>query len=280
MRLLAFAPSLALVELMNRIVRFFVLVVMGATARVAIGSADVALYRQTSERLLALIDSAQADGDPSLVRTKEVLALVESVSSNSAVLRSGASGESEFEMLTEICGLANRMSMSLLLFGAKAHINPVATQEQMQAELLSLMNRNTIVFEDHLKDLQPFLLRCLARQLSALSQFVAKLRSDEITDVRKQGLARMRSGMTQLLLGVVAAANDSRYSEEYRLSLLEALAETSPVFAQSMEPAVRQQLYALTSAAASQAQRPYKRPLDQMERALGADSCNALCALR
>lgn len=253
---------------------------MGATARVAIGSTDVALYRQTSERLLALIEAAQADGDPSRLRTKEVLALVGSVSSDSAVLESSVSGEFELEMLTEICGLANKMSVTLLFFGAKAHISSVATQEQMQTELLSLMTRNTLDFQDHLKELQPFLLRCLARKLPALSQFVAELRPDEITDVRRQGLAKLRSGMTQLIVGGIAAANDSRYSERYRLSLLEALAETSPVFAQSMEPAVRQQLHALTSAAASQAQRPYKRPLDQMERALGASSCNALCALR
>lgn len=243
-------------------------------------AADLAVYKQTGERLVSLIEAAQAERGVPQLKTTEVMDLIRGMSEESRILRRGSYPESEVGTLIEVCGLANKVSVSLVLFELNEHISAGASQAETRAKVFALMHRNTLTFQDELQVIQPFLLRCLAKQLSAVSQFAASLSAEEITDVRRQGLATMRSGLTQLYVGVVVTANDARYSDAFRLSLLTALAETSGVFASAIELPVRRQLHETARIAASQSDQPYKRLLSRIVRALSRESCEELCAFR
>ncbi|MDY6948313.1 MAG: hypothetical protein SXG53_21620, partial [Pseudomonadota bacterium] len=227
---------------MKRIVSLVFVTLWSSAALCAPSPTDLVAYKDAGARLVALIEIAQDKGEISLLKTPEVRGLVRSVSDESKVLRTDSYAASELGTLLDICDVANRASVSLMLFGLKAHLSSGANQQQAQAQTAALMTSNTVAFQDELKELHPFLLRCLAKEVAPMSQFVASLKPAEFTDVRRQGLMQARSGLLQMYAGALQSAIDTRYSDEYRLGLLAAMAESSESFASVMDLPVRRQL--------------------------------------
>jgi len=265
---------------MKRLVSLVFVALWGSAAFCAPSPADLVAYKDAGARLMALIEAAQEKGEISRLKTPEVVALVRSVSEESKVLRTNSYAASELGTLLDICDVANRASVSLMLFGLKAHLSPGANEQQMQAQMVALMTSNTVAFQDELKELQPFLLRCLAKEVRPMSQFVASLKPAEFTDVRRQGLTQARSGMLQIYAGALQATTDARYSNEYRLALLAALAESSDSLASVIELPVRRQLHETARVAAAKAAAPYRRHLDRIAGSLSSEVCDGLCAIR
>jgi hypothetical protein len=265
---------------MKRLVSLVFVVLWNSAAFCAPSPADLLAYKDAGARLIALIEAAQEKGNISQLKTREVASLVRRVSDESKVLRTGSYTASELGTLLDICDVANKASVSLMMFGMKVHLRPGANQQQMQAQMVALMTSNTLVFQDELKELQPFLLRCLAKEVRPMSQFVASLKPAEFTEVRRQGLTQVRTGLLQIYAGALQAATDARYSNEFRLSLLVSLAESSDSFASVIELPVRRQLHAAASVAATNSPGSYKQHLDRIADSLNSEACDGLCAIR
>jgi hypothetical protein len=240
---------------------------------------DLAAYKDAGARLAALIDMAQKRGSIAQLRTAEVTRLVKIISDEGRILRADTYAVTEMGTLLDICDVANKASVSFVLFNLKAHIGPAANQQQIQTATIALANSNTLAFQDELKEIQPFLVRCLAKEVQPMTQFVSALKPAELTDVRRQGLAGARSGLLQIYSGALVAANDARYREDFRLALLAALAETSADFAPVLDLSVRRRMRDSMSAAASGAAERYKLHLTRIADSLSNEVCDGLCAI-
>lgn len=263
---------------MKRILSLMLVTICSSSAICAPSPADLADYKHFGGQLMALINAAQEKGEISQLKTPEVMSLVRSVSDEGKVLRTSTYTVGELGTLFDICDVANKASVSLMLFGRQAHLSPEANQQQ--AQTVALMDSNTLAFQDELRELQPFLLRCTAKQIRPMSEFITSLKPADFTDVRRQGLTQMRSGLFQMYEGALQAATDTRYSDEYRLALLAAMAENSDSFALAIELPVRRQLHELTRVAAAKAAESYKHHLDRIARSLSSEACDGLCAIR
>lgn len=236
-------------------------------------AADLAAHRAAGEQLGALIGGAREQGDRPDLETAEAAGLIEIISNAQKVLRPGEYDPDELGDLLAVCQVANQVAVGLVLFGV--------TPEQMArpGEVATVASRNTEAFQSQLARVQPFLLRCLAKEVPALERFMATLAPEEMTDVRKDGLKQARAGIFQIYVGTLQAANDVRYREDYRLALLSALAETSDRFVSIITPEVRRELLGLVRAAADQAQGPSEVHLGEIARQLADESCGSLCKL-
>jgi hypothetical protein len=195
------------------------------------------------------------------------------------MLRAATYTPADIGGLMDICAVTTKATVSLMLFGLKSHLNPTQTPQQMLPEVVALANRNTIAFQEVLQQLQPFQLRCLAKEVEPLTAFVASLKPADLTDIRKQGLAQVRSGTMEVYTGGLLAANDTRLGAQYRASMLATLAETSGRFATILELPVRRQLRDSVRTAASQAPDAYKGYLVRIADSLSSETCDGLCAI-
>lgn len=257
-----------------------VALLLWSTAFGAPSANELAAYKSAGAQLGALIDRAQQEGGIGQLKTPEVKRLVKIMSDEKRMLRAEEYPVSEMGALLETCDVANKASVSLMLFDLKAHLEPGVGPRQMQAATIELMNANILAFQDELGELQPFLVRCLAKEVSPMTQFVSALKPGELTDVRRQGLARARSALLQIYAGALQAASDSRYREDYRLAVLSAMAETSVHFASVIAPPVRKQLRDAARVAASKATGPIKVHLTGIASSLDNESCEALCKIQ
>lgn len=142
------------------------------------------------------------------------------------------------------------------------------------------MSRNTVVFQDELKQLQAFLVRCMARTIQSLTEFALSLKHGELTDVRRPGIAQMGSFLWQVYSDALQMLADPKIRDDFETALLEALAETSAHHASAMPLSERKQMHASMAAAAARATGTIHVFLSRIAEALSANTCEGLCAIR
>ena len=257
-----------------------ILLLSGGNAIAAPSAADLQAFNDAGARLLALIKDAESARKADALRTPEAKNLIQRLSDESRMLNGLPYAATNLGTIIDICEVVNRASVSLMLFDAKEQIDPKANPEQTSAALVPLMQRNILQFQNELKELQPFLLRCLAKQIPAISEFIASLKPEEITEVRRNGLARMRFGVLQVFGGAFNAVNDEQYKPDYRLALLSALAETADVFVTITQLSVRKQMADAAAESARRANPPYKAHLERVSVIFRDQSCGILCSIQ
>lgn len=262
----------------HRLTWMYITLLFSSTAMSALNSTDLSTYRNASTQLAVLIASAQNGMKAPQLKTAEVMKLVQTISDEERLLKADAYSVAEMGDLLDICAIANQASVSFLLFDLKANINPNASPQQVADSLIPLMKSNVLAFQDELKELQPFLLRCLAKEVSPMTKFLASLKPADYTEIRRQGLAKMRSGLVQVYAGALQTANDPDVRDDYRIALLSALAETSVAFASVLELPVRKQIRDAMTFAAASTTGQYKLYLDRIADALSDERCDGLCA--
>ena len=256
-----------------------VILLWSAAAQCAPGANELAAYKDAGAQLGVLIASAQDAKDRQQLKTPEVMSLVKTISDEERILGTGSYSLAELDTLMEICEIANKTVMSLALFDLKSHLDPNGTPEQRQAAVNPLMTRNIVAFQDELKEVQPFLFRCLAKQIPPMTQFIASLKPEDFTDVRRQGLRGARSGLMKVYFGAIQAGTESGIRDDYRIAVLTSLAETAAPFASIVEVPTRRKMQEAVLDAASKATGEQKLYLTRIATAFGDEKCDGLCAI-
>lgn len=255
------------------------LLLCGGMATAAPTAEALAEYRLASERFSARIAEAEAGGKAAELEGAEFGKLIEALSDERTLLVEGPYSSGEVETDIEICGIANKTIMSLVLFDLKTSIAPSQDPQAREAGLEALMTRNTLLFQDELMALQPFLFRCLAKQMRGMEQFFVSLPPEQLTDVRRGGVAKIRAGVTMIFQGGLMATGETVFSEDYRDALLSALADSAEAYASVMPLSERTRIADAVAAAASSGNRRFDAYIARIERAFRSEACSAICAI-
>src|SRR5262249_5038093 len=97
------------------------------------------------------------------------------------------------------------------LFDARARIGEPKDKQAAMPQVIALMGDNIAAFAPQLGRLQPFTLRCYAKEIAPMAEFVATLSPDQMTSQRSQGLLQMRNGLSDVFAGVLKAVREERY---------------------------------------------------------------------
>lgn len=253
------------------------LLLCGGMATAAPTAEALAEYRLASERFSTRIAEAEAGDKAAQLRDAEFARLVEALSDERAMLVEGPYSSGEVETDIEICGIANKATMSLVLFDLKASIAPSQDQQALMVEFNALMVRNILEFQDEFTQLQPFLFRCLAKQLRGLEQFIASLSPEQFTDVRRGGVVKMRQAILMTFHNILTAAGDPALKESYRIAVVSALAETAETYASAVPLSGRKLLADAAARSATSGDVRFDAYATQIMRAFRSETCATLC---
>lgn len=257
----------------------FPLLLCGNMAVAAPTAEALSEYRQAAKRFSVLIAEAEVGDKTVQLRSAEFSMLVAILSDERKILVEGPFSTEESETDIEICGLSNKAVMALMLFDLKAAITQSQDQQALITEFNALMARNILLFQDELMALQPFLFRCLAKQIRGLERFIVSLPPEQLTDVRRGGAVKMRRGILMTYFGILSAASDPAYKEGYRLTLLAALAETAESFALAMPLSERKRIADATELHLALEDKRMSAYAMQIRSAFRSEKCSTLCAI-
>ena len=122
---------------------------------VAAGEAlDIQPYRQAHARFLELLGAAEANPGKDL-RTPEFSGLVSIMSDQKRFLTVRRFTQDDMPAVMDLCDMANRNDVSLMLHGLKAKIDPQMSPADQASKMTSLMMANTIRFQPELLGSRP-----------------------------------------------------------------------------------------------------------------------------
>lgn len=169
--------------------------------------------------------------------------------------------------LSDTCDRAREAAVAYQTFGA------------LRGGQLDLrrMGDNAAEYQAELALLQPFLARCIARQIplaeSTLRQIDPRMRAQ----LRPGGLRRGQAAVMTLYASLATAMGDARISAANRQPLLAALAETAPVHARALSLPDRAALRRTLESQPTSG--PAAAPWRRIRQAMGDTRCEALCEL-
>ena len=243
-------------------------------------SRSVEEFRLASERFSAMVAEAEkgAGGTGDKLDSDEFMSLVDILSDEDAMLSPAPSGPADLALTLEICGIANKNSMELLLFGLKSMVEsrPDVPAKRLLGEVMAA---NNLRFQAPLEKLQPFLVRCLAGQISPMGLFVASLPPEQFTEVRRNGLLKSRKGILMVYLGALSGASDEAYKESYREALLAVVAETAHEFVPMLTVSQRQSVVDVAAGLRFDSDARFQAHVDEIVRAFGNEECSGLCLI-
>lgn len=250
-----------------------------ATTIHAGGGDDMAVFRDTGARFASLVGKAEQAHEIQQLRSKEAQELISVLSDDKRFLKPGRYPVQDLGNLLDLCGMSNKAVMSLALYDVKGHIDSKADPQSITGNVVFLMQKNVVTFGHQLTYLHPFLVRCTAKQIAPMTDFVATLTRTQFTDERRKGLQQARTGLAELFVGVLQSVGDPRYDAGYREAISLALAESAPILATAMQVEVRRQIHSVAVTAQKTAGPTFRANLEIVRAALEDRTCTGLCSL-
>ena len=236
-------------------------------------------YREAASRFSSLVAEAEAGEKVPQLRSPEFKKLVEILSDEQTMLAASTEPEDDIEADLELCGITNNVIVSLALFDIRGNVPKTEDQQKLMSNFEVMMSRNLLIFQDELKELQPFLIRCLAKAVSKVDRFLGSLDPDQLTDIRRRGVVKMRKGILMTYSGGLAAANDTTLREDYATALLSVLAETAEAYASMMPLPERKKIAEAAGSAALSKDEQYQAYLISIARAFRSEGCSTICKI-
>lgn len=239
---------------------------------------DVSAYLAAGEEFDRRVAELSANHEMPRASDEAVAGLLATLSDSERFLDAVEFQLSDMEDLMAVCGKANAITMSYILFDLRSHVNSKSEPKDVALQAAKLMNNNVFKYQQELQLLQPFQNKCMAKQIPLLEEFSSSLKPEEITPIRRAGLQKMRQGVFQVFYGTLAGINNSELSESYRTRVLHALAVNASVYASVLPPIARQQIFDLAFALDEKASSKYHADLSAIVTAMNDDQCKGLCA--
>jgi len=265
---------------LTRAVPLLLLLSMAASAMAATAATGLAAYKQAGDQLTAMVASAEAGGKLAQLRTPAFERLVDVVADGDHLISSGPYPVDQVGTLLEICDVANTAFMHLVLFDLKSQVKPGTPPQAAGAAVMRVMADNNRVFQDELMKVQPFLFRCLAAEVTPITNFMLALKPEEVTEVRRQGLAQLRRGIFMMLTGTLLATRNTGLREDYRGTVLAALAQVSEALASVTPLSDRQRIVAMAERSSSGAAPAFQPHLEKIAASFRDQRCEGLCPMK
>jgi hypothetical protein len=238
---------------------------------------DAAQYFTASQEFERLVSQTTADHRMPRISDKKAAELIATLSDSRRFLDSTTYQVKDLGPLTEMCGKANVAVMSYALFDVKNNIDPNANAKGVAVQGARLVEKNVQTFQDELERLQPFLFRCMAKQITLLTEYMLSLKPEELTDTRLAGLRQMRSGIFESYYGVLQIANNSALKDSYRIKVLQAIGDTATQYASILQPPARRQIVDLAKSSLPTAPNALQESLGKIVNAMTQARCDGLC---
>lgn len=142
------------------------------------------------------------------------------------------------------CDVSNRYNVALAFIGSRQNEFKGTPPEEAAALLLKRSTTNLVKHQDEMALALRFSAACMARLVKPAADFWAALPEGQRTQVRLEGLRRMRDGMSGVYTGIIITQGDPGIREANRLLLLDVLLDYNTSLAQGLSPEGRRKVIA------------------------------------
>jgi hypothetical protein len=201
------------------------------------------------------------------------------LSDGKAVLGSGTYGPADLGPLTAICGKVNEVTVKYTMHGIE-ELKPLAggDRARLAEAVRQLETKNAREYEDEIVPLLAFSLRCMDKELPALTAFTASLKPDELTAVRIAGIEQFRSGAISLVVGAVQMLIDPDIGTEHKALMAESLADAADNLLSALTIVQRQSLADMARSSKDAVDAEYRAPLGKFIAGGDNRACNVICS--
>lgn len=238
---------------------------------------DLAGYLRASQEFQELVAHAAKEGRAPRLVDQNVAGLILVLSDGKRYLDETPYEVKDLPLLADVCDKANAAVMSYALFDVGNAIDRKADATRIELQVLQLMGRNAERFQDELQHLQPFLVRCLAKQIPLLSDFILSLPPAELTDVRRAGVQGARQGALAAYYGSLQVASNRALKEQYKEAVLSVMADTAAQYASILQPTTRRQVADVAASMSALVHGRLRGYIEQILRAMKDTRCEGLC---
>ncbi|MFZ6743725.1 hypothetical protein ACO0LC_10900 [Undibacterium sp. JH2W] len=205
--------------------------------------------------------------------------LIAILSDSQRFLNSTSYRLADLATLHNMCMKTNAVTMSYALFDMKSYVKKGDDQALVVQQVGKLMYKNVVSFQNELEPLQPFLVRCLAKEIPLLTEFIATLQPEEFTDIRRGGLQQARNGVLSIYYGNLQILSNPDLKKPFKEKIVEALADAAAPLASIIQPAARQQIWDLATTIQKTRSGTMDSNLRKIIEVMSATECVGLCKL-
>jgi hypothetical protein len=257
-----------------RYLSHLLLAALCCTATGPAGARDFSPYLQASQKLQAL-------PEPPRLKEAQGAALLAVLGDSARFLDGATFTQADMEPLMLVCGTSNKVGVTYMLHGLKQAVAGIDKQDMaaITRAVQATAVRNVLQYQDEVALVLPFTLRCLARQLPLIEEFLGALPPADLNDVRRGGARQMQQGVLTSYAGYFQTLSEKGISEPNLRRLSGAMAEVAPAFASGLQLTQRRQLYELAIATRARAPAFLADDLATIATAMANHRCGKLCGL-
>lgn len=214
----------------------------------------------------ALLKEEAAKASPPRLTDPKAKPVLDTLFDNAKILGAHPYKSAEVEPLLTVFSAYFSMTKTYLGFRNAQGTNNIADNE--------------FEFQNELSKLAVEMVATSGALSEALTDYVKTTPADKISEERKSGLARLRTGVGQVVSGVITLLQNPRYNAENKLAMASAIVETGPYLREIM-PVEERKAFA-KSALDSLLNSPKEvEPLiNEFSNLMNSEDCTALCALK
>lgn len=150
-----------------------------------------------------------------------------------------------------ICEMGAKITAAYTLAGMADRISIDLPQDKVASDLQALQAENIQKYFDIFLPNMLFNQHCSAAYMPAFEKFVANSEPDYFDDVRRGGIVQMRSGVTEMVLGMLHILSDPGLTAKQREMVWSQLDEDWTRLVMALAPADRERVEALISGLSS-----------------------------
>ena len=138
---------------------------------------------------------------------------------------------------------------------------------------------NTLKYQDEIVRAAAYLLFVQAAGFEAITDFVKTLPAAQMNKARRDGLLKIRLGISEMVTGNILMLRSSGLRPENRALLLDALVDTAATFAASVAPADRAAMLAQLDTVVPSFTALERGKVLSIKAAFERKECSGLCAI-
>ena len=190
------------------------------------GARDAAAAKEAAQAFRVYVEGVtKTGGRPDLTRP-DVAALLDRVFDLGALNALPPAQANDVIWLLDWMDAANAVNKLFALYGSKPGPQPD----------LAAIQRNMTEYEDQYAVAVNFLIRGFAREAVSSQLFMASLAPEQRTRVREEGLARLRSGAAEFILGAIRSVIQGAGKPDNARLVAAAIRDTREVWASNFLP--------------------------------------------
>jgi hypothetical protein len=182
----------------------------------------------------------------------------------------------------DICSIPNKAAVGYSLLGLDAMmkdktIDPNGDKKVVAQQILELQVKNYVAYQDEILPLVGFGRHCMAGVLPILTSFVGNLPAAQMTEIRRDGLRKMRLGIKGMIVGSIVGLGDTGIRDGLRVAAFNGLKRDLPQLVPALSIEDRAEVNQTIKSLAPKVPTKQQEDIAAMLEVLDTKTCVGLC---